>query len=111
VTIDVQKAVQDFAQEVQDLLDSVLPRPDDVPPDDRKVQVPFIDGRYSVRVVLPGTSAVLAEGRERWRRRQIGMLVRDAPAEAVRVLRELGYDIRPPATGEHRPNLMALRRW
>jgi hypothetical protein len=49
VTIDVQRAVQDFAQEVQDLLDSVLPRPDDVSPEDRKVGVPFIDGRYSVR--------------------------------------------------------------
>lgn len=50
MTIDVQRAVQDFAQEVQDLLDSVLPRPDDVSPEDRKVGVPFIDGRYSVRV-------------------------------------------------------------
>lgn len=50
MTIDVQKAVQDFAQELQDLLDSVLPPPDDVPAEDRRVQVPFIDGRYSVRV-------------------------------------------------------------
>ncbi|MGH3722232.1 MAG: hypothetical protein ACRDRI_26015 [Pseudonocardiaceae bacterium] len=30
MSIDVQKAMQDFAQEVQDLLDLVLPRPDDV---------------------------------------------------------------------------------
>jgi hypothetical protein len=234
VTIDVQRAVQDFAQEVQDLLDSVLPRPDDVSPEDRKVGVPFIDGRYSVRVgtdhakvalmkdgarvgylratfqctsdtaqtylavhkstfellgftdrlpiarldfvrdahtvptahwnihgergtvsrllgrtnpdhpgvlsalhfpvggarmrpcledflhflthefridVLSGTPDVLAKGRERWRRRQIGTLVRDAPDEAIRVLRELGYDISPPATGEHKPNLVALQRW
>jgi hypothetical protein len=234
VSIDVQKAVQEFAQEMQDLLDSVLPCPDDVPPKDRKVLVPFIDGRYSVRVaadhgkialtkdgacvgylrvtfqctsdtaqtylavhkstfellgfadrlpiarldfvrdahtvpaahwnihgergtvsrllgrtnpdhpgvlsalhfpvdgarmrpcledflhflihefridVLPGTPAVLCEGRERWRRRQIGALARDAPDEAVRVLRELGYGISPPATGEHKPNLVALQRW
>lgn len=232
--IDVQKAVQDFAQEMQDLLDSVLPRPDDVPATDRKVLVPFIEGRYSVRVaarlgrialmkdgarigylrvtfqctsdtaqtylavhkstfellgfvdrlpiarldfvrdahtvpaahwnihgergtlsrllgrtnpdhpgvlsalhfpvggarmrpcledflhflihefridVLPGTPAFLCEGRERWRRRQIAALVRDAPNEAVRVLSELGYDISPPATGEHKPNLVALQRW
>lgn len=234
MSIDVQKAVQDFAQEVQDLLDLVLPRPDDVPPEDRKVQVPFKDRRYSVRVaaehakialtkdgvrvgylratfqctsdtaqtylavhkstfellgftdrlpiarldfvrdahtvpaahwnihgergtvsrllgrtnpehpgvlsalhfpvggarmrpcledflhfvihefridVLPGTPAVLAEGRERWRRRQIAALVRDAPDEAIRVLRELGYDVSAPATGEYKPNLVALQRW
>jgi hypothetical protein len=234
VTIDVQKAVLAFAQEVQDLLDSVLPRPDDVPPEDRQVQVPFIDGRYSVRVaadharialtkngarvgylrvtfqctsdtaltylavhkstfellgfsdrqpiarldfvrdvhtvpaahwnihaergtvsrllgrtnpdhagvlsalhfpvggarmrpcledflqfllheflidVLPDTPAVLAEGRERWRRRQVGALVRDAPDEAVRVLTELGYGVSSPATGEHKPNSVALQRW
>lgn len=234
MSIDIQKAVLDFAQEMQDLLDSVLPRPDDVPPEDRKVQVPFKDRRYSVRVadkharialtkdgmrvgylrvsfqctsdtaqtylavhkstfellgfadrqpiarldfvrdagtvpaahwnvhgergtvsrllgrtnpdhpgalsalhftvggarmrpcledflhflihefridVLPGTPAILAEGRERWRRKQIGALVRDAPDEAVRVLRELGYDIGHPVTGEHKPNLTALQRW
>lgn len=233
MSIDVQKAVQDFAQEVQDLLDLVLPRPDDVLPKDRRVLVPFIEGRYSVRVAadhgkialtkdgacvgylrvtfqctsdtaqtylavhkstfelfgftdrlpvarldfvrdahtvpaahwnihgergtvsrlfgrtnpdhpgvlsalhfpvggarmrpcledflhflihefridaLPGAPAVLCEGRERWRRKQIGALVRDAPDEAVRVLSELGYDISPPATGEHKPTLVALQR-
>lgn len=234
MTFDVQKAVLTFAQEVQDLLDSVLPRPDDVPPEDRQVQVPFIDGRYSVRVaadhakialtkngarvgylrvtfqctsdtlqtylavhkstfellgfsdrqpiarldfvrdahtapaahwnihaergtvsrlldrtnpdhagvlsalhfpvggarmrpcledflqflvhefqidVFPDTPAALAEGRERWRRRQVGTLVRDAPEEAVRVLRELGYEVSAPTTGEHKPNSAALQRW
>jgi hypothetical protein len=50
VTIDIQEAVLTFAQEVQDLLDSVLPRPDDVQPKDRQIQIPFIEGRYSVRV-------------------------------------------------------------
>lgn len=33
----------------------------------------------------------LADGREDWRRSQVGAAVRDAPDEAVRVLRELGY--------------------
>jgi hypothetical protein len=61
--------------------------------------------------VLPDTSSVLAEGRERWRRRQVGALVRDAPDEAVRVLEELGYEVSPPATGEHKPNSVALQRW
>ena len=234
MTIDVQNAAQDFAQEVQDLLDSVLPCPDDVPAQDRRVQVPFIDGRYSVRVaadhakitltkdrkpvgylratfqctldtaqtylavhksrfellgfldrqpiarldfardaysapaahwnihaergtvsrllgrtnpdhpgvlsalhfpvggsrmrpcledflqfiihefkidVLPGAQTVLSEGRERWRRRQIGTLVRDAPDEAVRVLKELGYDASPPATGDREANSVALHHW
>ena len=50
MTIAIQKAVLTFAQEVQDLLDSVIPRPEDVPPEDRQVQVPFIEDRYSVRV-------------------------------------------------------------
>jgi hypothetical protein len=40
-----------------------------------------------------GAQTVLDEGRARWRRRQIGAAVRDAPEEAVRVLRELGYPI------------------
>jgi len=235
VTIDVQRAAQDFAQEVQDLLDSVLPCPDNVPHEDRKVLVPFIDGRrYSVRVgdslskvtltkdkapvgylrvifwctldtsrtylavhkstfellefsdrqpiarldymreastapaahwnihaergtvsrmlsrtnpghpgalsalhfpvggarmrpcledflhflihefkidIMPGALAVLSEGRERWRRRQIGTVVRDAPDEAIRVLTELGYAVRPPATGEREANSQALQRW
>jgi hypothetical protein len=61
--------------------------------------------------VLPDAPAVLAEGRERWRRRQIGALVRDAPDEAVRVLAELGYRVNLPATGECKPNSAALQRW
>lgn len=234
MTIDIQEAALTFAQEVQDLLDSVLPRPEDVPPKDRQVQVPFIEGRYSVRVaadhgkialtknsvhvgylrvtfqctsdreqtylavhkstfellgfsdrqpiarldfvrdahtapaahwnihaergtlsrllgrtnpdhagvlsalhfpvggarmrpcledflhflihefqidVFPDALAVLADGRERWRRRQIGTLVRDAPDEAIRVLRELGYKVSAPTIGEHKPNSVALQRW
>lgn len=36
---------------------------------------------------------VLADGREAWRRNQLGASVRDAPDVAVRVLTELGYDV------------------
>jgi hypothetical protein len=36
----------------------------------------------------------LADGRETWRRSQVGAAVRDAPDVAVRVLRELGYEVR-----------------
>ncbi|WP_219415489.1 hypothetical protein [Pseudonocardia nigra] len=58
----------------------------------------------------PGAQAILEEGRERWRRRQIGALVRDAPDEAVRVLGELGYTILPPASGHAPANTASLRR-
>jgi hypothetical protein len=47
----------------------------------------------------PGAQQVLDEGRAAWRRRQVGALVRDAPAEAARVLRELDYDVTEPTTG------------
>jgi hypothetical protein len=47
----------------------------------------------------PGYRRVLDEGRARWRRRQIGAAVRDAPEEAVGVLRELGYWIVEPNDG------------
>lgn len=46
--------------------------------------------------LLPGAQETLEAGRERWRRRQIGALVRDAPEEAVRVLCDL--DIALPAS-------------
>lgn len=35
----------------------------------------------------------LADGRETWRRTQVGAAVRDAPDEAIRVLEELGYTV------------------
>ncbi|WP_426563943.1 hypothetical protein ACPPVT_21530 [Angustibacter sp. McL0619] len=35
----------------------------------------------------------LAVGRERWRRKQLRSVVRDAPREAVEVLRSLGYSV------------------
>lgn len=37
--------------------------------------------------------AALHDGREVWRRAQVGAVVRDAPHEAIRVLSELGYEI------------------
>lgn len=61
MTFDVQKAVQTFAQEMQDLLDAVIPRPDDVPPEDRQVQVPFIEGRYAVRVAADRAKVALTK--------------------------------------------------
>ncbi len=39
----------------------------------------------------------LAQGREAWRRTQVRSAVRDAPDEAVRALREMGYAIAEPA--------------
>lgn len=60
---------------------------------------------------LPDAFGVLADGRERWRRRQIAALVRDAPDEAVRLLTEIGYDVTPPESGERKPNTTALQRW
>lgn len=42
---------------------------------------------------------VIEAGRARWRRRQVGATVRDAPATAAGVLEELGYTVRPPKSG------------
>jgi hypothetical protein len=53
----------------------------------------------------------IREGRERWRRRQIATLVRDAPDEAVRVLTDLGYAITAPADGPKLPNAEKLQSW
>jgi hypothetical protein len=39
----------------------------------------------------------IAEGRERWRRRQVSALVRDIHTDAARVLVDLGYTVTPPA--------------
>lgn len=50
--------------------------------------------------VQPGFQAVLDDSRARWRRRQIAASVRDAPQEAVRVLRAMGYTIASPTDGE-----------
>jgi hypothetical protein len=46
-----------------------------------------------------GSQTVLDEGRARWRRHQAATLTRDAPAEALRVLRDLGYECTWTAEG------------
>jgi hypothetical protein len=60
---------------------------------------------------VPGWQAALEAGRERWRRHQIGALVRDAPDEAVRVLEENGYVVVPPSSGPKQPKVSSLRHW
>jgi len=55
-----------------------------------------------------GWESALATGRERWRRHQIGALVRDAPDEAVRVLEELGYVVAMPQGGPRLPKQASL---
>ncbi|MEP9381119.1 hypothetical protein [Nocardioides sp. KR10-350] len=60
----------------------------------------------------PDAQQVIEEGRARWRRRQTAAIVRDAPAEAVRVLREeLGYQVIEPTTGPADERLGNLTRF
>ncbi|MFP5070168.1 hypothetical protein ACLFMI_10940 [Pseudonocardia nantongensis] len=58
-----------------------------------------------------GSDPLLHAGRERWRRRQIATLVRDAPGEAVRVLRDLGYGVTDPVTGPAATKTGKLNAW
>jgi hypothetical protein len=51
----------------------------------------------------PQGLAALRDGRERWRRSQVGTVVRDAPDEAIRVLADLGYRVRL-SRGMAKPN-------
>jgi len=60
---------------------------------------------------LSDASRILCEGRERWRRRQIGTAVRDAPEEAARVLEELGYTVSEPPGGPAPVKVDKLRVW
>lgn len=60
---------------------------------------------------VDGASEALRDGRARWRRRQIGTAVRDAPGEAVRVLREMGYQVTDPADGPAIERLDKLTRF
>lgn len=53
-------------------------------------------------------SVVRDEARAEWRRRQVGTAVRDAPEEAVRVLRELGYHVSGPPVPERIDKLTML---
>lgn len=52
---------------------------------------------------------VLADSRETWRRAQVATVVRDAPSEAVRALREMGYQIAPPEDGPAEDKRVKLR--
>ena len=72
--------------------------------------VAFVLHEFGVDQVQ-GAQALLSAGRERWRRRQIATLVRDAPDEAVRVLTELGYTIGDPSTGPVAPKVAKLHAW
>lgn len=60
---------------------------------------------------VDGWEQMLAERRERWRRHQIGALVRDAPEEAVGVLEETGYVVAMPPDGPRPPKTESLARW
>lgn len=53
----------------------------------------------------------VCDGRERWRRRQIGSAVRDVPAEAARILTELGWTVTPPENPRVRDHPETLRKW
>lgn len=55
-----------------------------------------------------GWQDALAQGRATWRRQQVGAAVRDAPAEAARVLEELGYSVVGDAATERYDKLSQL---
>lgn len=59
----------------------------------------------------PKAQTVIDEGRARWRRHQIGASVRDAPAEAVRVLESMGYAVGQPTGGPKSERLDRLTRF
>lgn len=59
---------------------------------------------------LQGWQDQVDEGRERWRRRQVAAVVRDAHDEAARVLQELGYTVESPADAPA-VSRKALRHW
>jgi hypothetical protein len=59
---------------------------------------------------VPDWRTHVEEGRERWRCRQAAAVTRDAPEEAARVLREMGYTIQAPDSLPE-PRVAALRNW
>lgn len=66
MTFDIEAEVLGFAQELQDLLDGVLPRPDNVPEQDRQVRVEVLAGqtRYRLQVAAPnGLITLTKDGR------------------------------------------------
>jgi hypothetical protein len=56
----------------------------------------------------PGWQSALECGRAAWRRQQVGAAARDAPEEAARVLRELGYQVAGPEPHERLDKLTQL---
>lgn len=60
---------------------------------------------------LPGWQDAVKEGRERWRRRQVRTVARDAPAEVADVLRGLGWTVEEPASGGVSENLRTMTAW
>ncbi|WP_344046751.1 hypothetical protein [Nocardioides panacihumi] len=55
--------------------------------------------------------AAVNDHRAEWRRVQTRAVARAMPAEAARALRELGYKVTPPATGDPEPKPKALTAW
>ncbi|MEB3020387.1 hypothetical protein [[Mycobacterium] crassicus] len=59
----------------------------------------------------PNWREVIANGRTKWRRLQTRAAVRDSPGEAVEVLREMGYAVELPESGEVSERIDKLRAW
>jgi hypothetical protein len=59
---------------------------------------------------LTGWETALAEGRERWRLRQLASAVRDVPGVAARTLEELGWMVAEPMA-DRTENRLALSKW
>lgn len=59
---------------------------------------------------VTGWQRALAEGRERWRRRQFRTSVRDLQDEAASVLRTYGWSVEPPEAA-YEPHLQPYRTW
>lgn len=58
---------------------------------------------------LSGWDTRLEAGRERWRRCQAKTTARDSPEDAAEALRNLGYQVTPPAEGNLPANTNALQ--
>ncbi|MGP4114696.1 hypothetical protein ACTWP5_27770 [Streptomyces sp. 4N509B] len=54
--------------------------------------------------VVDGWEGAIREHLEDWRRLQLRSAVRDAPEEAIKVLRSLGYSVEPPRVAAPRPS-------
>ena len=59
---------------------------------------------------VAGWSSAIAEGREKWRRRQVRAIARDAQREVAAVLANEGWQVTPPE-GEIAENTKVLTTW